>query len=91
MNSESKESILFIKQTSAMLFAQGFQLSKIPPHHSPPLPFSPILWSSLFILKLDFDIDNMSMVVDREKSEIVRLGNNMEETHMTNNQKLLLI
>jgi hypothetical protein len=42
-----------------MLFAQGFQLSKIPPHHSPPLPFSPILWSSLFILKLDFDIDNM--------------------------------
>jgi hypothetical protein len=33
----------------------------------------------------------MSMVVDREKSEIVRLGNNMEETHMTNKQKLLLI
>jgi hypothetical protein len=91
MNSESKESILFIKQTSAMLFAQGFQLSKIPPNHSPPLPFSPILWSSLFILKLDFDIDNMSMAVDREKSEIFRLGNNMEETHMTNNQKLLLI
>jgi len=39
MNSESKESLLFINQTSAMLFAQGFQLSKIPPHH-PPLPFS---------------------------------------------------
>ncbi len=39
MNSESKESILFIKKTSAMLFAQGFQLSKIPPHHSPPSTF----------------------------------------------------
>jgi hypothetical protein len=43
MNSESKESILFIKQTSAMLSAQGFQLSKIPPPHSPPLPFSTML------------------------------------------------
>ncbi len=59
MNSESKESILFIKKTSAMLSAQGFQLSKIPPHHSPPLPFSTMLWLSLFISKLDFVIDNM--------------------------------
>ncbi len=41
MNSKSKESILFIKQTSAMLFAQGFQLCKIPPHHSPLYLFLP--------------------------------------------------
>ncbi len=70
MKSESKESLLFINQASAMLFAQGFQLSKIPPHH-PPLPFFSILWSSLFISKLDFDIDSinifMSMVVDSGK------------------------
>jgi hypothetical protein len=42
MNSESKTSLSFINQTSAMLFAEAFKLSKIP--HQPPLHFFSILW-----------------------------------------------
>jgi hypothetical protein len=53
MNSESKESLLFIIQTSAMLFAQGFQLSKIPPHH-PPLPFFAHFMIIIIYLKIGF-------------------------------------
>ncbi len=54
MNSESKESILFIKQTSAMLFAQGFQLSKIPPHHSPPSTFFSHFMIIIIYIKIGF-------------------------------------
>jgi hypothetical protein len=39
MNFESKNPLLFVNQTSAMLFAQGFQLSKILPSPHPLLPF----------------------------------------------------
>jgi hypothetical protein len=71
MNSESKESFLFINQTSAMLFAQGFQLSKIPRHHPSSTFFFFHFMFIIIYLKLDIDIDNinifMSMVVDRGK------------------------